>query len=58
MTLMPEHPMSPEMASDSAPYQALCRTLLEMDVPAGYRAEIIGGGTSSCHRGRRATTSQ
>lgn len=43
MTLMLEHPMHAETPSGSAPYQALCRTLLSMDVPAGYRAEIIGG---------------
>lgn len=43
MTLMLEHPMHAEASSDSAPYQTLCRTLLSMDVPAGYRAEIIGG---------------
>lgn len=43
MTLMLEHPMHAEASSGSAQYQALCRTLLSMDVPVGYRAEIIGG---------------
>jgi Uma2 family endonuclease len=43
MTLMLEHPMHAASSPGSAPYQALCRTLLSMDVPAGYRAEIIGG---------------
>lgn len=43
MTLMLEHPMTVGVPSGSARYQALCRTLLTMDVPVGYRAEIIGG---------------
>lgn len=43
MTLMLEHPTAIEVPPGSARFQALCRTLLTMEVPAGYRAEIIGG---------------
>lgn len=40
---MLEHPTAMEVPDESARFQALCRALLTMDVPAGYRAEIIGG---------------
>jgi len=46
MTVMLERPTSstPIETPDGPPgFEAMCRTLLSMDVPDGYRAEIIGG---------------
>ncbi|WP_156722766.1 Uma2 family endonuclease [Streptomyces apocyni] len=43
MTLMLERPQTIEVPHGSARFEALCRTLLTMDVPEGYRAEIVGG---------------
>ncbi|MFP3991233.1 hypothetical protein U9R90_27955 [Streptomyces sp. E11-3] len=43
MTLMLEQPQTTEVPHGSARFEALCRTLLTMDVPEGYRAEIVGG---------------
>lgn len=39
MTLMLEHPTAIEVPSGSARFRELSRTLLTMEVPAGYRAE-------------------
>ncbi|WP_314172355.1 Uma2 family endonuclease [Streptomyces winkii] len=46
MTVMLERPTSPtpiETPDGPPGFEALCRTLLSMDVPDGYRAEIIRG---------------
>lgn len=43
MTVMLERPNAIDVPDGPARFQALCRTLLTMDVPDGYRAEIIGG---------------
>lgn len=43
MTVMLERPTTISVPPGPAAYQALCRTLLTMDVPDGYRAEIVGG---------------
>jgi Uma2 family endonuclease len=46
MTVVLERPTSPtpiETPYGPPDFEALCRTLLSMDVPDGYRAEIIGG---------------
>ncbi|MEV6396719.1 Uma2 family endonuclease [Streptomyces sp. NPDC051907] len=43
MTLMLERPTTTEVPPGSARFQALSRTLLSMEVPDGYRAEIVGG---------------
>ncbi|MFR9676088.1 Uma2 family endonuclease [Streptomyces sp. TR06-5] len=40
---MIEHSAATEVPRGAARFQELCRTLLAMEVPAGYRAEIIGG---------------
>ncbi|MET8676182.1 Uma2 family endonuclease [Streptomyces sp. NPDC004647] len=42
MAVMLEHPMTIDVPG-SPRFQELCRTLMRMDVPDGYRAEIIGG---------------
>ncbi|MGW7367802.1 Uma2 family endonuclease [Streptomyces sp. NPDC054841] len=43
MTLMLERPMTIEIPHGSPLFEALCQTLLTMEVPDGYRAEIVGG---------------
>lgn len=46
MTVMLERPTPPtpiETPDGPPGFEAMCRTLLRMDVPDGYRAEIIGG---------------
>ncbi|MFE7772747.1 Uma2 family endonuclease [Streptomyces sp. NPDC057445] len=43
MTLMLERPTTIEVPHGSPRFEALCRTLLTMEVPDGYRAEIVGG---------------
>ena len=43
MTLMLERPTTIEAADGPPPFQAMCQTLLTMEVPDGYRAEIVGG---------------
>ncbi|WP_030675646.1 Uma2 family endonuclease [Streptomyces rimosus] len=43
MTVMLERPKIIDVPRGSAAFQELCRTVLSMDVPDGYRAEIIGG---------------
>ncbi|GAA3649216.1 Uma2 family endonuclease [Streptomyces chitinivorans] len=43
MTVMLERPTAIDVPSGTARFRALCRTLLDMEVPDGYRAEIIGG---------------
>ena len=43
MTVMLERPTPIETPDGPARFQELCRTLLTMDVPDGYRAEIIRG---------------
>lgn len=43
MTVMLEQPTAIDLPDGPASFQALCRTLLTMDVPDGYQAEIIGG---------------
>ncbi|KAA6221996.1 Uma2 family endonuclease [Streptomyces albofaciens JCM 4342] len=43
MTEMLERPTIIDVPHGSAGFQELCRTVLSMDVPDGYRAEIIGG---------------
>lgn len=43
MTVMLERPMTISVPPGSPRFQALCRTLLTMDVPVGYRAQIVGG---------------
>ncbi|MFI8851886.1 Uma2 family endonuclease [Streptomyces sp. NPDC053499] len=43
MTVMLERPTAIETPEGPPRYQALFRTLLTMEVPEGYRAEIIGG---------------
>ncbi|UGY91354.1 Uma2 family endonuclease [Streptomyces gobiensis] len=40
---MLERPTTIDVPDGSARFQALCRALLTMDVPDGFRAEIIGG---------------
>ncbi|WP_033038632.1 Uma2 family endonuclease [Streptomyces monomycini] len=43
MTVMLERPKIIDVPHGSAAFQELCRTVLSMDVPDGYRAEVIGG---------------
>jgi hypothetical protein len=43
MTVMLERPTPIETPDGPPDFEALCRTLLSMDVPDGYRAEIIRG---------------
>lgn len=43
MTVMLERPTPIETPDGPARFQELCRTLLTMEVPDGYRAEIIRG---------------
>ncbi len=43
MTVMLERPTPMETPDGPPEFEALCRTLLSMDVPDGYRAEIIRG---------------
>jgi len=43
MTVMLERPTTIDVPPGTARFRALCRTLLSMEVPDGYRAEIIGG---------------
>ncbi|SCK19100.1 Putative restriction endonuclease [Streptomyces sp. WMMB 714] len=43
MTVMLERPTPIETPDGPPEFEALCRTLLSMDVPDGYRAEIIRG---------------
>ncbi|MFK8846600.1 Uma2 family endonuclease [Streptomyces sp. Ac-502] len=43
MTVMLERPKTIDVPHGSAGFQELCRALLSLDVPDGYRAEIIGG---------------
>ncbi|MCT2594787.1 hypothetical protein LHJ74_33585 [Streptomyces sp. N2-109] len=47
MTVMLERPTIISVPPGSLRFQALCRTLLTMDVPVGYRAEIVGGNIDS-----------
>jgi hypothetical protein len=50
---MAERPTTNGTEPDS--FEDLLDTLDELDVPDGYKAEIIRG-TSSCRRGRRGIT--
>ncbi|MCZ7460382.1 Uma2 family endonuclease [Streptomyces sp. WMMC940] len=43
MTLMLERPTTIEAARGTPQFEALCDTLLSMEVPDGYRAEIVRG---------------
>ncbi|MFD7441870.1 Uma2 family endonuclease [Streptomyces sp. NPDC059909] len=43
MTAMLERPTTIDTPHGSQRFEALCRTLLSMEVPDGYRAEIVGG---------------
>ncbi|MGW8377006.1 Uma2 family endonuclease [Streptomyces sp. ODS28] len=44
--------MTRDVPAAPARFQALCRTLLAMDVPDGYRAEIIGGNIVASPRSK------
>jgi hypothetical protein len=43
MTVMLERPETETFPDGPPAFEALCRTLLTMDVPDGYRAEIVSG---------------
>ncbi|MEU2430357.1 Uma2 family endonuclease [Streptomyces sp. NPDC007861] len=40
---MLERPATIEASDGPPPFEAMCQTLLTMEVPDGYRAEIVGG---------------